>query len=177
MKNKTTHFVFFSPTGTTQTTILTVGKGTGCKIGTILDLTKEAPQKTPTFTEADLVVVGMPVYGSRLPSLAVERFKSLQGTNTPIVPIVVYGNCHYGDALAELFDLCSEQGFRPVAAGAFLGEHSFSTADLPLSPGRPDAADKKQAETFGIQIGQLPATARLEPVQVPATVPINRPRS
>ena len=63
------------------------------------------------------------------------------------------------------------QGFRPVATGAFLGEHSFSTANLPLSAGRPDATDLNKAETFGALIGQLPTTACLDAEKVPGNRP------
>ncbi|MDF7798389.1 4Fe-4S dicluster domain-containing protein [Pontiellaceae bacterium B1224] len=152
MNNKIIHFIFFSPTGTTRTTLEAIAKGTGCTTGSTVNLTLEAPSDSPEFSEADLVLVGMPVYGGRLPALAAKRFKSIAGNGAAVVPVVVYGNRHYDDCLVELYDLCKEQGFHPVAAGAFLGEHSFSTAALPLSVGRPDAADLEKAEAFGRNI-------------------------
>ena len=57
----------------------------------------------------------------------------------------MYGNRDYEDALKELCDLVSEQGFVPVAAGAFIGEHSFSRKGMPIAEGRPDESDLKQA--------------------------------
>mgnify|MGYP002799423549 CR=1 FL=1 len=38
---------------------------------------------------------------------------------------VTYGNRHYDDALIELFDLVREQGFRPLAAAALVGQHTY----------------------------------------------------
>ena len=66
--------------------------------------------------------------------------------------MVLYGNRDYEDALKELCDLVSEQGFVPVAAGAFIGEHSFSRKGMPIAEGRPDESDLKQATEFGKKI-------------------------
>jgi ferredoxin len=156
MNNRIIHIVFFSPTGTTRTVVETIARGTGCAPGTIVDLTT-GPVTEHRFTDTDLIILGMPVYSGRIPSLAVDRFKSILGSHTPVVPVVVYGNRHFDDSLAELSDISQSQGFYPIAACAFIGEHSFSTSDLPLSAGRPDAADLEKAEAFGkrIQISKL----------------------
>lgn len=171
MNQKTIHIIFFSPTRTTRTTLETIAAGSGCHAGMTMDLTREAPTELPMFGADDLVLVGMPVYAGRLPVLAAERFQEIKGRGASVVPVVVYGNRHYDDALIELYDLCREQGFRPVAAATFLGEHSFSSADLPLSPGRPDTTDLNKAESFGSQIGRLPAAACLDAERVPGNRP------
>ena len=36
-----------------------------------------------------------------------------------------------------------------MAAGAFIGEHSFSRKGMPIAEGRPDESDLKQATEFG----------------------------
>lgn len=167
MNQKTIHVVFFSPTRTTRTTLEAIAAGSGCHAGITLDLTREAPTELPRFGTDDLVMVGMPVHAGRLPALAVERFQEIKGRGAGGVPVVVYGNRHYDDALIELYDLCREQGFRPVAAAAFLGEHSFSTTALPLSPGRPDSADLEKAAAFGTKLGHAE--------QILETVPGIRP--
>jgi hypothetical protein len=61
----------------------------------------------------------------------------------PAVVVAVYGNREYEDALLELKIFAEAAGFRPIAAGVFLGEHSFSTQDMPIAAGRPDAAASK----------------------------------
>ena len=65
---------------------------------------------------------------------------------------MVYGNRDYEDALLELSDLLKEKGFVPVAAAAFIGEHSFSRPEMPVAAGRPDEEDLRKAMAFGLQI-------------------------
>ena len=55
--------------------------------------------------------------------------------------MVVYGNRDYEDALLELSDRAKDWGLTPVAAGAFIGEHSYSRPSLPVAEGRPDEDD------------------------------------
>ena len=157
------HLIFFSPTRTTQTTLEAIAAETGCTLANPLDLTHRAATEVPRLGTDDLVLVGMPVYAGRLPALAVERFKEIKGQGASVVPIVVYGNRHYDDALIELYDLCCDQGFRPIAAAAFLGEHSFSTTTLPLSHGRPDSADLKKAAEFGQNLSRSGQKLELVP--------------
>ena len=57
----------------------------------------------------------------------------IKADQTPAVIVVVYGNRAFEDALLELFQLVKEAGFIPVAAGAFIGEHSYSTAATPIA--------------------------------------------
>lgn len=154
MEPKTVHSVFFSPTGTSRAIALATSRGMGGKTEALLDMTCKAPEP-PTFSKKDVVVVGMPVYGGRLPQAAVERFQSLEGKGAPAVAVVVYGNRAYEDALAELCDLCTAQGFKVVSAAAFVGQHSFSSKELPIAHGRPDGRDLGRAEQFGIQAKEL----------------------
>jgi ferredoxin len=83
---------------------------------------------------------------------AIERFKQLKASNTPAVLVVTYGNREFEDALLELKNLTLGLGFRPVAAGAFIGEHSFASEDIPIANGRPDAQDVHVAMQFGAKI-------------------------
>lgn len=61
--------------------------------------------------------------------------------NCTAIIVVVYGNWDYVDALIELRDIAVKMGFKPIAAAAFIGEHSFSTEDSPIAYGRPDISD------------------------------------
>ena len=65
------------------------------------------------------------------------------------VPVVVYGNRSYGNALVELYDILRYRGFHPIAAAAFVGQHSFTTR---LATGRPDREDLEKAEQFSAEI-------------------------
>ena len=159
--------VFFSPTGTTRAVLEGIAKGTGKAVGKIVDLTCAA--EAAQFNEDDLVVVGMPVYAGRLPALAVERFSAIQGGNARVAAVVVYGNRAYDDALLELCDLCTAQGFRVVGAAAFIGEHSFSSAETPIAQNRPDDDDLKKAEEFGRRMADKTEALDL------STIPGKRP--
>lgn len=145
--------VYFSPTGTTQKVLESIARGiAGASVEHInLTLPEKAQQAVPDCTN-DLVILGAPVYGGRLPLEAIKRFKRQQGGNTLAAVVVVYGNREFEDSLLELKDLAIDLGFIPVAAGAFIGEHSFATADAPIAKGRPDSMDVQKAMDFGARI-------------------------
>ncbi|HKI50218.1 MAG TPA: 4Fe-4S dicluster domain-containing protein, partial [Desulfobacteria bacterium] len=69
----------------------------------------------------------------------------------------------------------------PVAAGAFIGEHSYSTPDRPIAEARPDKKDLNEAQTFGAHIRKK--LAPVESVQeaalskVPGNVPYLVPKN
>ena len=71
------------------------------------------------------------------------------GASVPAVVTVTYGNRDYEDALVELYDLAVSLGLSPFAAGAFIGEHSYSTQEMPVAEGRPDTLDLADARIFG----------------------------
>src|SRR6266568_9625982 len=134
--------IYFSPTRTTRTVV--EGIAHGLRIVTVehVDLT---PPDTMTRKLAAmhgrLAIIGSPVYSGRLPSDFISRLRRLKGHGAPAVIIAVYGNRAYEDALLELRDVALEAGFKPVAAGAFIGEHSYSDNATPIAVGRPDAED------------------------------------
>ena len=68
------------------------------------DLTYEMPD-SEEVVERELTVVAVPVYGGRVADTAIERLKKFVGKDSPVVPVVVYGNRDYEDALLELSDL------------------------------------------------------------------------
>jgi ferredoxin len=116
------------------------------------DLTLPAArEKGPALEEDELVLVAFPVYGGRLPSLARDIFDKLPSGKRLAAAVVVYGNRAYDDALLELYDLCCHKGWEVLAAGAFVGEHSYSQV---MGRNRPDAADEEIARCFGLGIRQ-----------------------
>lgn len=149
MKMQTITAAYFSPTDTTKKTVEAIARGIDPTIN-ILDLTlPESREAHYTFGPEDLLVIGAPVYGGRIPLTAISAIRHIHGSCTPVVLAAVYGNRAYDDALAELRDLLSGQGFIPVAAGAFLGEHSFGNV---IAKGRPDNEDLRKCADFGRQI-------------------------
>lgn len=167
--------VSFSPTKTSKKVVGTIASGIPGVERDSLDLTYPGKMKTKTFTPEELVVIGVPVYAGRVAPLAVQRLKAIKGNKTPAVLVVLYGNREYEDALIELREIAVTASFLPVAASAFIGEHSFSSSQMPIAPGRPDSVDLASAAFFGRkvfkEIGQLQDFSSLSKLQVPGNIP------
>lgn len=144
---KKVYSMYFSPTGTTEKAVLAFAEGTSLPSEKI-DLTLPKIRQTfkRSFTKNALVIVGMPVYGGRLPQSLDDFFSGLNGKDTPAVALVMYGNREYEDALIELKIQLGERGFNVVAGAAFIGEHTFSRN---IATGRPNAKDLDIARGFG----------------------------
>lgn len=150
MKYKTSA-IYFSPTKTTKQIVQTIASE-------IDENYKEYNLTMPhnrelhselTFDSNDLVVVGVPVYRGRIPSFMSDYFSNFKGDNTKAIFTVIYGNRDYDDALLELKELFEQRGFIGIAAGAFIGEHSYSTL---VATDRPDAKDVTVALQFAANI-------------------------
>lgn len=148
-----------------------VAKGLGGKAERI-DLTPpDAAAKSHALPADALAVFAAPVYGGRIPLVATQRLRTVKGNGTPAVLVAVYGNRAFEDALIELRNIVVEQGFKPVAAAAFIGEHSFSTEATPIAPGRPDGEDLAKAAEFGKQVKAKLEAAKPAEVKVPGNKP------
>jgi len=152
MRAQALNLAYFSPTGTTRKILIAIAKGLGDDAPHECDLTLSLPFNCAADPES-LIILGAPTYAGRVPALAAERFSHLRGNGAPAVVVVTYGNRAYEDALIELRDIAIAQGFVPVAAGAFIGEHSFSTPEKPLAMGRPNEDDLERAANFGLAVG------------------------
>lgn len=176
MKLQTAKLVYFSPTGTTKAVIESVARGIDAIELERIDLTKPATRVKPLQTgENDLLIVGVPVYMGRVPAVIREWLQTIKAQDTPTVCIVVYGNRVYDDALLELKDILAADGCVPMASGAFIGEHSFSSDETPIAAGRPDIRDISQAEAFGRKIKEklnaILSVAGIEDLNVPGEFP------
>lgn len=146
---KNLNLLFFSATGNTKSYLRTIAsKLSENYIEHDITKVKDRNEKIE-FSKEDLLIVGSPVYAGRIPEFLVSFFKKIKGDNTPAVFVVTYGNRDYDDALLELKDTFEKNGFRAIAAGAFVGEHSNSKK---IAGERPDQKDLFLAENFGIQI-------------------------
>ena len=175
MEINSVKLVYFSPTGTSKRVAEAIAKGILVS-GEHIDLTPPTA-RTQMFEKLNdgLAVIAAPVYAGRIPSEAVYRLRRLSADDTPAVVVVVYGNRLYEDALVELQDLAIELGFRPVAGAAFIGEHSYSTAEVPTAHGRPDAGDVEKAVEFGRMIVEkmsgIGGPRDIPPLEVPGDRP------
>ncbi len=120
--------------------------------------------KPPVLPADAAAVFAVPVYGGRVAPAALERLQEIRGEGTPAVVLAVYGNRAFGTAVAQLAAFVAERGFVPVAAGAFVGEHSYSTPGTPIAEGRPDTQDLAEAAAFGARIGQKLAHGETGPI-------------
>jgi len=145
--------IYFSPTNTTKKIVESIARGIHIDNILHLDLTYNNTEFIELNNE--LAIIGVPVYSGRVPKLAAERLGKIKSKKSLCILVVVYGNRAYDDALIELRDLVTEQGFKSFSAAAFIGEHSFSTKQIPLSEGRPDKNDLSKARNFGIEIKQF----------------------
>ena len=120
-----------------------VGRGLNCAQTVVCDATHDAV--SVAAERGDAAVFAVPVYGGHAAPLALRRLDAVRGDGTPAVVVVLYGNRAYEHAACELADFVAARGFVPVAAAAFVGEHSYSTARWPIAAGRPDGDDCAEA--------------------------------
>ncbi len=147
---RSVQLIYFSPTGTTRKVLEAVARGLAADDLERLDLTRQGATAAGSLEiKSDFAIIGTPVYSGRVPLRAIKALQLVRARNTPAVVIGVYGNRAFDDALLELTDMARNSGFRPVAAAAFVGEHSFSTPAAPIAEGRPDEEDIEKAESFG----------------------------
>ncbi len=155
MKIETLKIVYFSPTGTSKTIAEEIAKGIDAERIEKINITKPEARKIPlNVLKNDLLVFVVPVYVGRVPALLSEYFQAINADKTPAVCVVVYGNREYDNALLELKDILKNRGCLPIAGAAFIGEHSFSSDDTPIAPGRPDIPDMELAREFGKRISE-----------------------
>ena len=135
--------ILFSPTGGTLRTAEAVTGVWPDEVETV-DLTD--PASIPrSFRREDLVLIAVPSFGGRVPSLAAQRLAGIEGNQAACVLLCVYGNRAYEDTLAELRDLAEQQNFRVLAAIAAIAEHSILRQ---YAAGRPDAQDGERLGEF-----------------------------
>ena len=183
--------ICFSPTHTSRTIAEAVAAGmNGTPGGTdghagasqqirTVDLTLDRSDSPITVGAGETVVLGAPVYAGRVAPEAVRRLRRIQvaaGASVPAVLTVTYGNRDYEDALVELYDLAVSIGLSPFAAGAFIGEHSYSTPEMPVAEGRPDTLDLADARIFGGECARkLNSSGAFAPFHIKGNRPYKEP--
>lgn len=145
--------IYFSPTGTTKKIVDGIIIGMGLDKVRVVDLTLPRARKSSIGEiNDDIVLIGVPVYEDKVPEILLEFLNNLKGNNKPVILVCVYGNVTDGITLNELFEITESNGFKVVGAGSFIGEHSFSSEELPVASGRPNYNDLARAEIFGVEI-------------------------
>lgn len=139
--------MYFSPAKSTEQIVTIIGKEFGdC---TKIDLTRKDLDSSYMFSKNDICIIGVPSYGGRVPSTALEKMDKFEGHQAKAILVVSYGNRAYDDTLRELQDFLSQRNFTCIGAIAAIAEHSIMHQ---FAAGRPDAADKKELTGFAKQI-------------------------
>jgi ferredoxin len=167
---------YFSPTGTTRSIAQAVAQGIDINSAEQIDVTKpDMRRKQLQTSKNELLFVAVPVYIGRVPALLTEWLHGIKADRTPVVCIVVYGNRAYDDALIELKNILIERGCIPIACAAYIGEHSYSSAETPIAAARPDVNDLKHAELFGRKINEkllsISSVDYISDINIPGSFP------
>ena len=138
--------LYFSPTNTTKKICKAIASGMGAKDPVDLNITnpdfrtKLASNSNVILENIDHIIIGAPVYSGKLPIQVTECLLSLSGNGKKCTAVVVYGNRDYGFALYNMVSILSSNNFNVLAAGAFIGQHTYSDI-VPVAIGRPDKSD------------------------------------
>lgn len=166
---------YFSATYTTRKIVRSISAAIS-KNDIEYDITNDAATTIVELANDDMLIVGVPVYAGRVPTIAAERLQRFRGEGTPAVIVTVYGNRDYDDALLELHDIITKQGFRVVAAGAFIAQHSIFPA---IGANRPDERDLNQIVVFAHRAKEISSQEFGEieikgnyPYKTPGSIPI-----
>ncbi len=153
VKIDTATLLYWSPTGTTRKILHAIAEGMGIATPKAVSLTRP-PERARELAavDTDVLVIGMPVYEEKVPSLVLPYLRQLRGNRQPAVVVAVYGNVGVGITLQQLSGVAEAQGFPIVGGASFIGEHSFSHEALPIAVGRPNAQDLDIARDFGARI-------------------------
>ena len=177
MRIKKVWAVYFSGTGTTEKMVRRIAAGMAQALDAELAVydftTPAARQRELRFGAEELAVLGVPVYAGRVPNVLLPYLtKQLHGGGALAVPVVLFGNRNFDDGLIELRNILTEDGFMPVAGGAFVGEHAFSRT---LGAGRPNGDDLAEMAAFARRAAEKVTAltaAPAEPVAVRGETPI-----
>lgn len=170
--------MYFSATGTTKKVVSAIANKMAENIHKEITINNidftlpEVRNELVCFTEEDVVIIGVPVYAGRVPNILLKYLNSITGNATLAIPIVVYGNRNYDDALIELKDILELRGFKVIAGGAFIGEHAFSKT---LAKNRPDEKDMDIASNFAKQVyTKIIAQDEIETVAISGNKPYRK---
>jgi Pyruvate/2-oxoacid:ferredoxin oxidoreductase delta subunit/protein involved in ribonucleotide reduction len=163
--------LYFSPTNTTKKICKAISFGMGEKDPVDLNITipdfraKLASNPNAILDNIDHLIIGAPVYSGKLPIQVLECLKTINGNGKECTAVVVYGNRDYGIALYHLVEILSNNNFKVLAAGTFIGQHSYSDI-IPVAVGRPDKTDLEKAYNLGLESMKTSNYLSLEDIPV-----------
>ena len=99
--------MFFSGTGTTEKIVTAVADGIArssdqfCRVRDIDFTPPGAREQVYRFAPEDILVFGVPVIAGRVPNVLLPFLNTLEGGGAIAIPVVLYGNRDFDDALIE----------------------------------------------------------------------------
>lgn len=136
--------IYFSAKGTTKKCAEFIAKGIAAEESSV-NLLAAKDAEALELQRDDVLLLAMPVYGGYIPKICVENIRKLKGNDTPVVLVAIYGNRHFDNALLQMQDLVEANGFKVIAAGAFVAEHSIFPS---VAHGRPHDKDYEDMACF-----------------------------
>ena len=137
------YVIYFSPTKSTENIVKEIAKSFEDYIE--IDLANRELNSNFIFNKNDICIIGVPSYGGRVPSVALERMNEFKGNGVSAILVASYGNRAYEDTLKELQEYLTQRNFNCIAGIAAIAEHSIMHQ---FATGRPDAKDKKELKGF-----------------------------
>lgn len=162
------HTFFFSPSDTTRKYAKAMTDAFGGE-SQLIDLTHGSCEIESELIDGDTVLLISPVYAGRIPTMAADLFRQIDGHGMRAIVAVVYGNRDYDDALLELADIAVNDGFDVIAAGAFIARHCIFPK---VANGRPDASDMAVAANF---MGRARESDKLDISTIKGNRPYKKP--
>ena len=147
---------YFSPCGNVRTAAETVGMAAAHALGLPFEAVNFTLPQARTgdiaFGPGDLVILATPVYAGRVPNKLMPYIRDhIHGNGARCGAVVCFGNRAFDDALAELYMLARDNGFKVLGAEAVATEHSFAPS---LGTGRPDETDLAALWAFGAALAE-----------------------
>ncbi|MCT4614741.1 MAG: 4Fe-4S binding protein [Marinifilaceae bacterium] len=145
--------IYFSPGGTTKKTVLNIAQTLANKFtkGEVIEydmLIMKNRKREYSFSKNDFVILGFMTLVQPF-GPANEILQCLQGNNTPIVNIALFGNGMYGNTLKVMNTKVRKKGFINIASAAFIGAMSYNRE---VAKNRPDLKDILIQKEFANQI-------------------------
>lgn len=143
--------IYFSATGTTRKIVKAISKGLACETY-FTDITLLPNRMCYRPAGSDIVLIAVPIYGERIPQFIYDFLLQIEGGVRPLIAVSVYGNMGFGISLNQFEAYALGNHFQLIAAGAFIGQHTYANEKTPIAYGRPDETDLSQAFEFGKKI-------------------------
>lgn len=144
MKISNINLVYFSATNTTNRIIKTIAKQFEMNIKEYNITTKQIQDEIKIWKD-ELLIVWVPVYSGRVPSIVIDSINKFKSNSSPAIIFCVYWNHNYDDALIELKDIVESNNFKVISAAAFVAKHSIFSE---VAKARPDEEDILEIKKF-----------------------------